>query len=209
MPTRCRFTIVSDLKSPATSCVTINGSEKFTVSHLSVRAIEMRGVSLKWIRMKTTLGQTSSYNFQVRAKVHRTISPFSFHSSGEAVPGESRGFRPQFSLFHPKRHSCYHPSSGWKMNTNSKVFLLSSLFWALLYFPEWLPWEIPKLVHDQGHCVDQWENIIWKCFLPNALFFLSGTQVSQDASKDLTQNGDAGTGYKSLFSASSSRWLFS
>ena len=158
---------------------------------------------------ETTLGQTSSYNFQVRAKAHRTISPLSFHSSGEAVPGESRGFRPQFSLFHPKRHSCHHPSSGWKMNTNSNVFLLSSLFWALLYFPEWLPWEIPKLVHDQGHCVDQWENIIWKCFLPNALFFLSGTQVSQDASKDLTQNGDAGTGYKSLFSASSSRWLFS
>ena len=36
VPTRCRLTIVSDLKSPATSCITINGSEKFTVSHLSL-----------------------------------------------------------------------------------------------------------------------------------------------------------------------------
>lgn len=94
---------------------------------------------------ETTLGQTSSYNFQVRAKVHRTISPLSFHSSEEAVPGESRGFRPQFSFFHPKRQSCYHTSSGWKMNTNSSTFLLSSLFWALLYFPVWLPWEIHKI----------------------------------------------------------------
>lgn len=112
---------------------------------VTVRAIETYGMSLKWIWMKTTLGQTSSYNFQVRAKVHKTISPLSFHSSGEAVPRESWGFRPQFSFFHPKRQSCYQLSSGWKMHTNSSAFLLSSLFWALLCFPEWLPWERHKI----------------------------------------------------------------
>lgn len=81
VPTRCRLTIVSDLKSPATSCITINVL-KNSLCHIwvciTVRAIEMCGVSLKWIRMKTTLGQTSSYNFQVRAEVHRTISPSVF-----------------------------------------------------------------------------------------------------------------------------------
>ena len=57
--------------------------------------------------------------------------------------------------------------------------------------------------------MDQWKNIAWKCFPPIALFLLFRTQVSQDRSKDLTQNGDVGTGCKSLFPVSSTRWLFS
>ena len=112
---------------------------------IPVRAIETCGVSLKWIRMKTTLGQMSSYSFQVRAKVHRTISPSVFTHLGRLCQESPEASDLNYhSFFHPKRQSCYHPSSGWKMHTTSSAFLLNSLFWALLHFPEWLPWETYK-----------------------------------------------------------------
>lgn len=176
---------------------------------IPVRAIGTCGVSLKWIRMKTTLGQMSSYSFQVRAKVHRTISPSVFTHLGRLCQESPEASDlNSHSFFHPKDRAATTPLQGERC-----IPPAVPSFWAhcsgLYYtFLNGCLERHTKVFHDQGHCVDQWENTVWKCFLPNALFFLSRTQVSQDASKDLTQNGEAGTGYKSLFSVSSSRWLF-